>query len=78
MQYKYLESRPDRVGGELTIKGTRITIAQIINQLANGYTIEQLQTEWFPQLTVSTMRGAVEEATELLSANVNAETVLQT
>jgi hypothetical protein len=46
--------------------------------LANGYTIEQLHTEWFPQLTVSTLRGAVEEATKLLSANVNAETVLQT
>ena len=78
MTYKYLESRPDRASGELTFKGTRIRIAQVINMLANGYTIEQLHTEWFPQLTVSTLRGAVEEATELLSANVNAETVLQT
>jgi uncharacterized protein (DUF433 family) len=78
MQYKYLEARPDRASGELTLKGTRIRIAQVINMLANGYTIEQLHTEWFPQLTVRTMRGAVEEATELLSANVNAETVLQT
>jgi uncharacterized protein (DUF433 family) len=36
MQYKYLESRPDRCSGELTIKGTRITIAQVITMLANG------------------------------------------
>ena len=78
MTYTYLETRPDRASGELTIKGTRIRIAQVINMLANGYTIEQLHTEWFPQLTVSTMRGAVAEATELLNANVNAETVLQT
>jgi uncharacterized protein (DUF433 family) len=78
MHYQYLEARPDRASGELTFKGTRIRIAQVINMLANGYTIEQLHTEWFPQLTVSTMRGAVAEATELLSANVNAETVLQT
>ena len=78
MQYKYLESRPDRCSGELTLKGTRIRIAQIINMLAHGYTLERLHTEWFPQLTVHTMRRAVEEATEILSANVNAETVLQT
>jgi uncharacterized protein (DUF433 family) len=77
MQYKYLETRPDRCSGELTIKGTRIRVAQIINMLANGYTIEQLHTEWFPQLSVNTLRRAVAEAAELLSANVNAETVLQ-
>ena len=77
MQYKYLESRPDRVGGELTIKGTRITIAQIINQLANGYTIELMHEGW-PWLSVTTLKGAVEEAAQLLSANVHAETVLQT
>ena len=77
MQYKYLESRPDRVGGELTIKGTRITIAQIINMLANGFTMEQLHREWFPHLSVSTIRGAVEEATELLSSHAHAETILQ-
>jgi uncharacterized protein (DUF433 family) len=78
MQYKYLETRPDRCSGELTLKGTRIRIAQVINMLAHGYTLERLHQEWFPQLSVSTLRRAVEEASELLSANVNAETVLQT
>ena len=77
MQYKYLEARPDRCSGELTLKGTRIRVAQVINMLAHGYTLERLHKEWFPQLSVSTLRRAVEEATALLSANVNAETVLQ-
>jgi hypothetical protein len=36
MKYKYLESRPDRASGELTIKGTRIPIAQVINMLAKA------------------------------------------
>jgi uncharacterized protein (DUF433 family) len=78
MQYTYLEARPDRASGDLTFKGTRIRIAQVINMMANGYTIEQLHTEWFPQLAVSTLRGAVEEAAALLSANVHAEPLLQT
>ena len=80
MPYKYLESRPDRVGGELTIKGTRITIAQVINQLANGYTIELMHEGW-PWLPAATLKGAIEEAAALLrapSAQTHAKTVLQT
>ena len=80
MHYKYLESRPDRVGGELTIKGTRIPIAQVINQLANGYTIELMHEGW-PWLPVATLKGALEEAAALLSTpstQPHAETVLQT
>ena len=80
MNYKYLESRPDRASGELTIKGTRIPIAQVINMLANGYTIELLHEGW-PWLSAATLKGAIEEAAELLSdqsTQTHAETVLQT
>ncbi len=69
---KYLESRPERASGELTIKGTRIRVAQVITMLAHGFTMEQLHSEWFPHLSVSTLRGAVEEATQLLSAKAHA------
>ena len=72
---KYLEARPDRASGELTIKGTRIRIAQVINMLAHGSTMEQLHEGW-PWISVATLRGAVEEATQLLSAKAHAETVL--
>ena len=78
MKYKYLESRPDRASGALTIKGTRIPIAQVINMLANGYTMELLQEGW-PWLSAATLKGAIEEATELLSAQSaqpHAETIL--
>jgi uncharacterized protein (DUF433 family) len=70
MQYKYLESRPDRASGELTLKGTRIRIAMVINMLANGSTIEQLHEGW-PWVSVTTLRGAVEEATQLLSTETH-------
>jgi uncharacterized protein (DUF433 family) len=71
MQYKYLETRPDRCGGELTIKGTRIPIAQVITMLANGYTMELLQEGW-PWLSATLLKGALDEATELLSATIHA------
>ena len=80
MQYKYLETRPDRASGELTIKGARIRIAQVITMLANGHTL-QLMHEGWPWLSVTTLKGAIEEGAELLSAQstqTHAETVLQT
>ena len=68
---KYLDSKPDRASGELTIKGTRIRIAQVINMLAHGSTLQELHEGW-PWISIATLQGAVEEATELLSAKIHA------
>jgi uncharacterized protein (DUF433 family) len=76
MQYKYLESRPDRASGELTLKGTRIRVAQVINMLAHGFTLEELHTEHFPHVSVRTLRGAVEEATQALPVQTNDAAIL--
>jgi uncharacterized protein (DUF433 family) len=76
MTYKYLESRPDRASGELTLKGTRIRVAQVINMLANGFTLEELHTEHFPHVSVSTLRGAVEEAAQALPVQTNDTAIL--
>ena len=73
---KYLEARPDRASGELTIKGTRIRIAQVINMLAHGFTLNELHTEHFPHVSIRTLRGAVEEATQSLPVQTHAEAVL--
>jgi uncharacterized protein (DUF433 family) len=69
---KYLEARPDRASGELTIKGTRIRIAQVINMLAHGFTLNELHTEHFPHVSIRTLRGAVEEATQSLPVQTHA------
>jgi len=68
----YLQSKPGIAGGELTIKDTRIRIAQVISMLANGYTIKRIHTEWFPHLSTETLSGAVEEATQYLSTGAHA------
>jgi uncharacterized protein (DUF433 family) len=68
---KYLESIPERCSGELTIRGTRIRVAQVINMLAHGSSVEELHKGW-PWISVGTLRGAVEEATQLLSIQVHA------
>jgi uncharacterized protein (DUF433 family) len=73
---KYLESIPERCSGELTIEGTRIRVAQVINMLAHGFTLQELHTEHFPHVSVSTLRGAIEEATQLLSAQTHASQIL--
>ena len=59
---KYLQSNPGIASGELTIKGTRIRIAQVISMLANGITLEDMASDWWPWLSSDTLRGAVDEA----------------
>jgi uncharacterized protein (DUF433 family) len=69
---KYLDQRPERASGELTIKGTRIRVAQVINMLAHGFTLETLHTEHFPHVSIHTLRSAVEEATQSLPVQTHA------
>ena len=72
MQYKYLESRPDRASGALTIKGTRIRVSHVLKLVTSGMSYQQIQTEWYPHLSVATLKGAVEEAIAHLSLPAHA------
>ena len=74
---KYLQSHPGIAQGELTLKGTRILVADAITMLAHGYTIDELHETW-PHVPITAIRGAIEEATQHLSPDAHAETVLQT
>jgi uncharacterized protein (DUF433 family) len=67
MKYKYLESMPDRASGALTVTGTRIRVAHLLKLVTSGMSYEQIHTEWYPHLSVATLRGAVEEAITHLS-----------
>ena len=64
---KYLQSKSGIAGGELTIKDTRIRIAHVLSNLANGITIEEMLTGW-PWLSKEALSGAIHEAAKQLEA----------
>ena len=72
---KYLSSQPNVCAGDLTIKGTRICISTAIVRLAHGWTVNDLHKSW-PHVPLATLRGALDEAAELLSTKTHAETSL--
>src|SRR4051812_37140408 len=59
-QMQYLASHPNIIGGELTIKGTRIGISLVFQRLAAGETIADMLAGW-PWLSEETLRGAIDE-----------------
>lgn len=62
----YLQSKPHIAGGELTIKGTRIRIASVLEMLAAGMTLQYISKQRYPWLPLATIRGALKEASEQL------------
>jgi len=40
--YKWLEVVPGRRGGRPTVKGTRVTVDDILEALANGWSVEEV------------------------------------
>jgi len=65
---KYLQSNPGIAGGELTIKGTRIRIASILEMLAAGMTLKYIATQRYPWLPSGTITGALREASQQFEA----------
>ena len=59
MDYQqYIVRDPQICGGELIIKGTRVTVRTILASLAEGATIDEI-IEDFPTLTEQTVRAVI-------------------
>jgi uncharacterized protein (DUF433 family) len=54
----FFERRPDRCGGELVVKGTRVTIRTVLASLAEGATNEEILAD-FPTLTAAAVRAVI-------------------
>lgn len=68
---KYLSSNPNIMGGDLVIKGTRIPIDVILYRIKDGYTIKEIH-QMYPTPTLSTLKGAIGEAIDILATKVHA------
>jgi uncharacterized protein (DUF433 family) len=53
---EYLERRQDVCGGELVVKGTRVTVRTLLARLAEGASPEEIMAE-FPTVSATGLRA---------------------
>jgi uncharacterized protein (DUF433 family) len=62
----HIESRPDVMLGKPVIRGTRITVENILERLGAGESVEDV-LEAYPQLSAELIQAALAFAAEVLS-----------
>ena len=62
--YKWLEIVPCRRGGRPTVKGTRVTVDDILEALANGWSVEEVAENY--RIPVEAVYEALRYALETL------------
>jgi len=62
--YRWLEVVADRRGGRPTVKGTRITVDDILEALANGWSVEEVAENY--RIPVEAVYEALRYALETL------------
>ena len=67
----HIESTPDVLRGKPRVKGTRIPVALVLGYLADGYTSDQITTE-FPNLQADQIAACLDYARELADFEVAA------
>jgi len=63
---KYVIADTEICHGQPTFKGTRIMVQQVIELLGAGVTIEEIITDYFPQLTKEAIFAALHYASEII------------
>lgn len=63
-----IEINPDIMFGKPVIKGTRITVEQVLHKLAEGMTTEDILTD-HPHLTIEDIRAAQHFAADYLGGD---------
>lgn len=66
MDHPLITIDPEIMMGKPTIKGTRLTVELILEQLASGLTIEEL-LDAYPRLTLEGIRAALAYAADFLN-----------
>lgn len=66
VRHERIDVNPDIMFGKPVIKGTRITVEQILRKLAMGVTLEQIMED-HPRLTIDDIRAAEAFAADYLA-----------
>ena len=74
---KYIVSDPQIMGGEPVIIGTRVPIEVILHLLKQGYPLEVIHDD-YPQISLETLSGAIDEAIEVVTTSLHAKRISQT
>lgn len=64
---QYIVADPKICGGELTFKGTRIFVKDVLEMVANGMPLEQITKTWFGRVS----HDAIAEAVALANTTSN-------
>ncbi len=72
---KYLSPKPDVMGGDLVIRGTRIPIEVILYRLADGQSLSEIH-ELYPTPSLQALKGAIREAVDLVTPQLHDKTIL--
>lgn len=66
----YIESTPDVLRGKPRVKDTRISVSLVLGYLAEGYSVENIITE-FPDLNEEQIAACLDYARELAAFEVD-------
>ncbi len=64
-QYRWIVADPDLLGGKLTIRDTRISVSLILECLANGMTLGEINEAYDHVLSQDALSEALKVASEL-------------
>ena len=60
-----IETDPDRLGGKPVVRGSRITVEQVVGMVADGWAEARILAE-YPTLTVEDVRACLHYAAAML------------
>jgi uncharacterized protein (DUF433 family) len=66
---RYIVADPDICHGQLTFRGTRVRVADVLEQVANGMAWETITEEWRGDVPREAIAEAVRLASEFLLAH---------
>lgn len=67
-RYKWIVADPDLLGGRLAVRGTRLSVSLILECLANGMTLEDINEAYAGAFPPEALSEVLQVASELTGA----------